>query len=73
MVRQDIEATKSIRTTTKYICLPSEVAHSGHPIGQPGVYAQKLHPSVSKKILDMVQAGITEVTEIKHALEYYIE
>ena len=62
MIRQDIEL--SIQNHNEIFHLPSKVAHSGHPIGQPGVYAQKLHSSASKKVIDMVQAGITDVTEI---------
>ena len=55
-----------------FISLPQEEAHTGHPVGQAGVYAQKLNPYVSQKIVDMVHAGITDTTEIKHSLKYYV-
>jgi len=46
MIKKEIEAKTSVKTTMKYfISLPREEAHSGHPTGQAGVYAQKLTSS----------------------------
>jgi len=73
MIKKEIEAKTSVKTTMKYfISLPREEAHSGHPTGQAGVYAQKLTPSHFSKIVDMVEAGITDTTETKHTLKYYV-
>ena len=45
MIRQEIEGSTPIKTTIKYlISLPQEEAHTGHPVGQAGVYAQNLNP-----------------------------
>ena len=57
---------------TTFISLPQQEAHSSHPTGQAGIYAQKLHPAVSQKIVDMVEAGITDTTEMKHSLKHYM-
>jgi hypothetical protein len=73
MIRDDIEANRVVRTTTKhFISLPSEDAHSGHPAGQAGVYAQKVHPAVSRKIVEMVEGGITGTNEMKHSLKHFV-
>ena len=74
MVRQDIEATKSIRTTTKYfIQLPSIRSSTLRPPNwKAWSVCTEVTPICFQK-MDMVQAGITEVTEIKHALKYYVE
>ena len=70
MIKTDLEAKQSVKTTKKYfISLPRQEAHSGHPTGQAGVYAQKLHPTISQKIVDLVEAGITDTTEIKQTME----
>ena len=47
-----------------YVSFPSNEAHRGHPIGTDAVHSQKLHPHVSQKIMDMVKAGMTDVSEI---------
>ena len=61
----ELDAKRSVKTTMKcFISLPQEEAHSGHPTGQAGVYVQKLHPNISQNIVDMVEAGITETTEV---------
>ena len=74
MIKTDLEAKQSVKTTKKYfISLPWQEAHSGHPTGQAGVYAQKLHPTTSQKIVDLVEAGITDTTEIKHSLKHYVD
>ena len=74
MLRKEIEAKSLVKTTTKYfISLPHQEAHSGHPTGQVGIYAQKLQPAISRKIVDMVEAGITDTTEIKCSLKHYVD
>ena len=73
-LKTDLEAKQSVKTTKKYfISLTRQEAHSGHPTGLAGVYAQKLHPTISQKIVDLVEAGITDTTEIKHSLKHYVD
>ena len=74
MLRKEIVAKKPIKTLTKFfISLPAESAHSGHPTGSAGIFAQKLHPLVSQKILEMVRSGMSDTNEIKRCLKYYID
>ena len=64
----------NVKTLFRYfISLPSENAHSKHPIGEVGGFAQKLHPLMSVKISEMVSAGITNVTDIKRSLKWYVQ
>lgn len=56
-----------------YVSLPCESAHSNHPTGEAAGFAQKLHPLVISKISDMVSAGITNVTDIKRSLRWYVQ
>ena len=72
MIREDLQLKKPIKTIS-FISLPREDVYSGHPTGAAGVFAQKLNPDVSRKILDMVQAGITNVKEIKKSLKYCVD
>ena len=51
---------------------PMENAHSGHLTGSTGIFAQKLHPLVFQKILEMVKSEISDTSEIKHCLKYYV-
>ena len=74
MLREEIAAKKQIKTSMKFfISLPAESAHSRHPTGPAGIFAQKLHPLVSQKILEMVRSGITDSNEIKRCLKYYVD
>ena len=51
MLRKEIKAKSLVKKRTKYfISLPRKGAHSGHPTG--------LQPAISRKIVDMVEAGI---------------
>ena len=66
MIKENIEAKRTVETTKKiFISLPSEEAHTGHPTGQAGVYAQKLHPEISQTIVELVEAGVADTNEIK--------
>ena len=74
MIKTELEAKRPVKTTMKYfISLPQQEAHSGHPTGQAGVYTQKLHLTISQKIVDMVEAGITDTSEIKHSSRHYVD
>lgn len=74
MLRQGVAAKQPVKTSMKYfVSLPMESAHSGHPTGPTAIFAQKLHPLVSQKILEMVKSGISDTSEIKHCLKYYVD
>ena len=64
----------SLKTQIKYyISFPCETAHTNHPTGEAAGFAQKLHPLVISKIYDMVSAGITNITDIKRSLRWYVQ
>ena len=56
-----------------YVLFPFNEALHGHPIGTDAVHSQKLHPHVSQKIMDMVKAGMTDVSKIRRSLSYYVD
>ncbi len=56
-----------------FVSLPCESAHSDHPTGEAAGFAQKLHPLIISKISDMVYAGITNITDIKRSLRWYVQ
>lgn len=63
-----------VATEVKYfVSFPSTEAHSGHPIGQEAVHAQKLHPQVAQKIIEMVTSGITDTAEVRRSLKYHVD
>ena len=63
-----------VKTEVKYfVSFPSYGAHSGHPIGQEAVHSQKVHPQVAQKITEMVSSGITDTTEVRRSLKYYVD
>ena len=51
--------------------MPSEEAHSGHPVGSNAMYSQRIHPLLVTKITEMVLEGITNTTEVKRSLQFY--
>ncbi|MCG8624818.1 MAG: hypothetical protein MJE68_22825, partial [Proteobacteria bacterium] len=51
--------------------MPSEEAHSGHPVGSNAMYSQRIHPLLITKITEMVLEGITNTTEVKRSLRFY--
>ena len=73
-LRQDLNDRKAVKTATKYyVSLPSEEAHhKSHKTGGMHAMAQRVHPKVIMKIHELVGAGISEVLEVKRALNLYI-
>ena len=68
-LKQDPSA---VEVQTKYwVSLPSEEAHSGHPVGKNALYSQRIHPLLVEKITEMVLAGITNTAEVKRSLKFY--
>ena len=41
-------------------------------LGKAAGFAQKIHPSILKKIGEYVLAGVTDVTEIRRLLRLYV-
>ena len=73
LLRKAIAKGDDIRTISKYfVCLPSEAAHSGHPTGSSGGFAQRIHPLLSEKISQLVAAGITDTNEVRRSLRFYV-
>lgn len=57
-----------------FVSLPTNDAHNSvHPTGVVGGMAQRVHPTISKKIEDLVKEGITELSEVKRNLRYYVK
>ena len=74
MLRKKFAAKQPVKISMKYfVSLPMESAHSGHPTGLSGIFAQKLHPLISQKILEMVKSGICDTSEIKRSLKHYVD
>ena len=66
--------TSTVKTLYKYfVSLPSESAHSHHPTGECAGFAQKLHTLIISKIADIVHSGITNITDIKRSLRWYVQ
>ena len=65
---------ESVLTTKKYfVSLPSEEAHEkSHPIGAIVGVAQKMHPTISKKIESLVREGTTDGHTIQRVLKEYV-
>lgn len=53
--------------------VPSNEANSGHPIGEEDIHSQKEHPQVAQKITEIVESGITDTTEVRRSLKYYVD
>ena len=73
LLRKAIAEGDDICKVSKYfVSLPSEAAHSGHPTGSSGGYAQRIHPLLSDKIFQLVAAGITDTNEVRRSLRFYV-
>lgn len=57
-----------------YVSLPSAKAHHNtHPTGRIYGMAQKVHPKLVEKIHQLVSEGVTVISEMKRALDYYVK
>ena len=68
---------KDIGTTVNvvkkfFVSLPSDEAHSGHPVGKQSGFSQRIHPRLIQEIAQLVSAGITEKREVKRSLRYFV-
>lgn len=74
VLRCDIKRGVTKGTHKYYISLPTnEAHHSTHPTG--GIYgmAQKVHPKLIEKVHQLVSEGVTNVSEMKRALDHYVK
>ena len=68
-----ISSGKELTRVKKFfVSLPTEAAHTGHIVGAKGGFAQRMHPRLTQKEMEMVLTGITEPTEVKRALRHYV-
>ncbi len=66
-------ATEIRRSTRFYLKLPLRCAHQNHPVGSASTIGQYVDPRVVKKIYDLVEQNITNVTEVKRWLDHFVE
>ena len=55
------------------VSFPSNEAYSEHRIGLEAIHAQKIHPKVAQKIIEMVTSGITDTSEVRRSLKYFVD
>ena len=53
--------------------LPTEEAHTCHPVGQAASFCQRIHPIILQKISELVSSGIVETKEVQKALNHYVK
>ena len=69
-----LRAKNPIKTEAKYyMSFPSIEARSEHPIGLEAIHTQKVHPKVAQKIIEMVTSGITDTSEVRRSLKYFVD
>ena len=49
-----------------------EAHHNTHKTGAMHAMAQRIHPKIIAKIHELVEAGISELPEVKRALKLYV-
>ena len=74
MLREDLWHKKDVKKTVKcFVSLPMEEAHHNtHKTGGMHAMAQRIHPKIIAKIHELVEAGISELPEVKRALKLYV-
>lgn len=56
-----------------HVSLPTSTVHSGHPVGSAASFCQRVHPTIIKKISELVSTGIIETKEVQKALYHYVK
>ena len=73
-LRSALVAKQPVKTKLLYhVSLPSESAHTGHKCGVQSGMAQRMHPMISQKIVQLVREGATDVQEVKRVLREYVK
>ena len=69
-----LESDKKVTIEPKYyVSLPSNDAHSGHPLGCDVCgFAQRVHLLASPKINELVSSGITDTGKVKCHIHLYV-
>ena len=52
---------------------PFNEAHSEHLICLEPIHTQNVHPKVAQKIIEMVTSGITDTSEVRRSLKYFVD
>ena len=56
-----------------FVSLPTEEAHNGHPVGAGvGGFSQRMNGQVAAKIAEIVAEGITDKSQVRTLLRYYV-
>ena len=73
-LRDNLSQGKAVATKKVYfVALPTVEAHSGHKVGEQGGFAQRIHPELVHQMNEMVLQVITDSSEVKQALKFYVE
>ena len=68
-----LHAKNPVKTEAKYyVSFPYNEAHSEHPIGLEAIHTQNVHPNVAQKIGELVTSGITDTSEVRRPLKYFV-
>ena len=73
VAREAIAVGKAKKLQKHFVCLPTEEAHNGHPVGQVASFCQRIHPLILKKISELVSSGIVETKEVQRVLNHYVK
>ena len=71
--RSAIKEGKANQLLKYHVSLPTLTVHSGHPVASAASFCQRVHPTIGKKISELVSSGITETKEVKKALYHYVK
>ena len=72
-LQNEIESGRVKQTTRYWLSLPTLEAHEKtHPVKQAAVFSQKVNPAVAQIIVELLADGITEIDDVKKALQHRI-
>jgi len=71
--REAIKAGLAKSTTKHFMSLPTQDAHSGHPVDKNASFCQRVNPIIISKISEFVSSGITETKEVQRVLNNYVK
>ena len=71
--REAIAMGRAKQIERNFVSLPTEEAHTCHPVGQAASFCQRIHPIILQKISELVSSGIVETKEVQKALNHYVK
>ena len=72
-LRKALQEGEQVKVITMYhVSLPTNEAHKGHKCGQESGMAQRMHPMVAQKIVQLVREGATNPQEVRRTLREYV-